>query len=317
MGTSKNLGAALGLRPTRTRAAGAMRFMRGGGIVSGSSDQAELQPAAEDAVAPPQPRQVLRDLFHRVNNVIPEEQVVRTIPPEMPAADALSIMDETGFSQLPVLRGDEVLGVFSYRSFARHTVRMQTREPLGDIPVEEFVESMVTVHASDELVSCFDYLDRDNAVLVGSPTDLQAIVAPLDVLRYLYDLAEPFVQLGEIERSLKLIINHALDEKQLEECALRALAHEYEGREGDMPVTTQDMTLQQLVAIVRHGENYELLRPILITPRDMVAARFRPLPDLRNDVFHFRRDLTDEERATIAEVRNWLLRKLRGTEVAP
>jgi hypothetical protein len=33
-------------------------------------------------------------------------------------------------------------------------------------------------------------------------------------------------------------------------------------------------------------------------------------------VFHFRRELSDEERATIAVARDWLLGKLRGTPLA-
>ena len=50
-------------------------------------------------VAPPER---LSEFFHMVNRLIPDEQVVRDVPPEMPAHEALRLMQEHGYSQLPV-----------------------------------------------------------------------------------------------------------------------------------------------------------------------------------------------------------------------
>lgn len=45
----------------------------------------------------------LRDLFHLVKRVLPEEQQVISVRPDTTAADALSLMRRHGFNQLPVL----------------------------------------------------------------------------------------------------------------------------------------------------------------------------------------------------------------------
>ena len=73
----------------------------------------------------------LSALFHMVNRLLPEKQVVvwvtpetRLLPekqivvwvtPETSAREALALMRKHGFSQLPVVQGSTVLGLFRSR----------------------------------------------------------------------------------------------------------------------------------------------------------------------------------------------------------
>jgi CBS domain len=89
----------------------------------------------------------LRDLFHLVRQVLPEDQQIVFLGPDTPVADALALMRERGFDQLPVVEGSEVLGVFSYRSFAQGIPRLPVpvRTRLTDIltlPVDNFYERL-------------------------------------------------------------------------------------------------------------------------------------------------------------------------------
>jgi CBS domain-containing protein len=260
---------------------------------------------------------MLTRLFHRINSVIPEAQEVVTVAPSTTVKEALAFLEQYRFSQIPVVRGGEVLGSFSYRSFSRCAVELQHGHgALGDLPVEECMEALDIAHATDELASIFGALDRDDAVLIGTPNDLQAVVTAMDALRYLYRLTEPYVQLGEIERSLRAVVVDSVDDGRFAECAQRALQREYEGRDDDLPTRAEDMTLGELVSIIRDGRNWQHFELLLGSRRELATARLSPLPSLRNDVFHFRRELSDEEQATITVARNWLLGKLRGTPLA-
>jgi CBS domain-containing protein len=277
-------------------------------------------PSVETVEAPPARLlggSVLTRVFHRVNSVIPETQEVVTVEPSMTVADALVLLERNRFSQVPVVRGVEVLGSFSYRSFALGAIELQDRRyRLEELQVGEFMEHLDIAHVTEELPSIFDALDRDDAVLIGAPSDLQAVVTPMDMLRYLYRLAEPYVQLGEIERSLRMVVDDSVDGQELAECARRALAQGYEGREADLPTRVEAMTLDELVSIIRNTRNWPHFERLLGSRREPFMARLSPLPALRNDVFHFRRELTEEDRAKIAVARNWLLGKLRGTPLA-
>lgn len=60
--------------------------------------------------------------FHDVGSVFPGEVNIISIPPHTPAGDALKLMLEKRFSQLPVMEDGEVIGVFSLWSLAQNLV---------------------------------------------------------------------------------------------------------------------------------------------------------------------------------------------------
>lgn len=74
--------------------------------------------------------------------------------------EALDLMREHGFSQLPIVEGDQVLGVFSYRSFANRAAVLG-KVDLGRAEVDDFVEDFEFVRVTDELERTFPHLDRD------------------------------------------------------------------------------------------------------------------------------------------------------------
>jgi hypothetical protein len=86
------------------------------------------------------------ELFHRINRIIPEDQKVLSVPPTCLVRDAVELMRKHGYSQVPVVESGEVLGVFSYRSFAQGaanaTLDGWTKQKCapGDLQVDEFLE---------------------------------------------------------------------------------------------------------------------------------------------------------------------------------
>jgi CBS-domain-containing membrane protein len=66
---------------------------------------------------------LVSELFHRINRIIPQDQEILTIPPNCRVRDAVALMREHGYSQLPVVESGEVLGAFSFRSFAQEAAR--------------------------------------------------------------------------------------------------------------------------------------------------------------------------------------------------
>jgi hypothetical protein len=56
---------------------------------------------------------------------------------------------------------------------------------------------------TDEFAEWFDFIDRYDSALIGEPNRLQGIVTAMDILRYLYRVASPFVLLAEFELALR------------------------------------------------------------------------------------------------------------------
>ena len=131
------------------------------------------------------------------------------------------------------------------------------------MPVEGFVDRPVFVSPYAELPELFDILDSEDAVFVGDERGLDGIVTTVDVLRWLHDLAEPFVRLGEIEKSLREIVIRKLSKEQIRECAERTLAQHYEGRMEKLPGRVEEMSFDELRLLVIDGRNWPLLEPAL------------------------------------------------------
>jgi CBS domain-containing protein len=249
---------------------------------------------------------------------MPEAQELFYAAPDDPVGRVLEEMALHGFSQVPIRAraGAEVRGVFSHRSFAqRVTSSLKLRGEIVEWPVEALAEDpRPFVDPTEELVEIFDVLDAKEFALVGTPRNLFGIVTATDVLRWLHDLAQPFVLFGEIEKSLRQLVAHRLDHDGIAAAARTALSKDYIGREERLPLVLEDMSLGELYSLVIHGENWRQLDPVLGTSREWAISHLNGLSTLRNHVFHFRRDLDSDELDQVLAARRWLLTRVDALE---
>lgn len=255
--------------------------------------------------------QSLAELFHLVRSLVPQDQRLFTASPDMTVAEAIQIMRQHNFSQLPVIAGDTVLGVFSFRSLASGLLKIEGgTEQLSDLPVDEFVEHFRFVQPSDNWESTLEYMDSDDGVLVGRRDRLEAIVTSMDVLTYLHEIASPFVILAEIELSLRRIILACVAEEQLQQCIEVSLASKYE--KDQAPTRLSDMTFNDYVQIIDHGRNWPHFTAAFgggKGQRKRTANRLREVRVLRNEIFHFRQQLEPNDLKALTAHRDWLQMK--------
>lgn len=259
------------------------------------------------------------ELFHRINRIIPQDQSLLVIPPDCRVRDAVALMRKHGYSQVPVVDNGEVLGVFSFRSFAQEaavtTLDEWTKQKCapGDLRVDEFLEQFEFARVTEEMSRVFDAMDRDNGVLIGAPERLVGILTPMDFLRYLYRVASPFVMVSEIDLALRALIRIALTQAQLVEAAKRSLASAYGGEE-KVPTSLKEMTFDNYQSLVSHGETWKDLEAVFGGTRTRTSAKLKEVGAIRNDLFHFKREITMQDHETLAGHRNWLLNKIKQAE---
>jgi hypothetical protein len=132
-------------------------------------------------------------------------------------------------------------------------------------------------------------------------------------LSYLYALANAFVLIEEIEMTLRDLIREATPEANtFRLCVKNALSTKYKDRE--LPERLEDMTMDDYIALLRDGRNYEHFKPVFGGTRDRTRGKLEPIRKLRNDVFHFRRDITMDDQEQLSICRNWLLRCARKVQ---
>jgi predicted transcriptional regulator len=258
------------------------------------------------------------ELFHRINRIIPQDQKLLTIPPDCRVRDAVALMREHCYSQVPVVDNGsgEVLGVFSFRSFAQGTANATLEEwtkqncAPGDLRVDEFLEQCEFARVTEEMNRVFDAMDRDNGVLIGAPDHLIGILTPMDFLRYLYQVASPFVMVSEIELALRALIRLALSPEKIVTAAKRCLSSVY-GSEEKVPTSLEEMTFDNYQSLISFGEIWADFEPVFGGTRTRTSGKLKEIGGIRNDLFHFKRELTMKDHQTLAAHRNWLLSKIK------
>ena len=257
----------------------------------------------------------LKDLFHSLGRILPEEQELITVDPSTPVKDAISIMKEHNFTQIPIVTGNQVLGVFSYRSFAEGITGLYTKErDICELPVEGFCEDLKFAMISDELGTLMDELELKDAVLLGSEGTLQGVVTTIDALRYLYKVAGAYVMLGEIELAIRELIRASMGDQEIKEAIDKCLRNHYEERSSPLPTSLEEMTLSDCIVILSFRGFWEKFKGSFGGIYSVVQAKFKPLPALSNGTFHFRKPLTVEDYNTLKDVRNWLLKRIQKLE---
>lgn len=253
--------------------------------------------------------------FHTVNRLLPDGQFIESVTPDTPAREALQRMQERGFSQLPVTSGDRVVGLFSYRAFAAAGAKSRVPVDLAALPVAAFLqyEEPVFARLTDEFRTVLDAIDEKDCVIVGGPDNLLGVLTAMDVLKYLYDVANAFVMLEEIELALRALLRAAVGDGQLfVQCVENALSIKYAGRR--LPTRMEELSFDDYIGLLRSSKNWPHFADTFGGTRERVRGRLEPIRNLRNDVFHFRRELSAEEHDLLAICRDWLRRRLADVE---
>jgi len=224
-------------------------------------------------------------------------------------------MRKKNINQVPVVAGEEVLGVFSYRSLAQGIHKLHgNQSDVLSLPVEEFIEDFKFAQITDELKALLDEFDLKDAVLVGTEKRLQGIVTVVDALRYFYQVAAPYILIREIELAIRELMRTSVDGDELKECIEKALKAHYQEKKLPIPACLEEMTISDYVSILRFKGTWEKFAPAFGENSNIVYTKLKPLPDLRNDIFHFRREISVDEYDGLRDIRDWLLKRITKLE---
>jgi hypothetical protein len=117
--------------------------------------------------------------------------------------------------------------------------------------------------------------------------------------------------IAEIELSLRALIRLAVDQEELVACAKICLKNY---SESDLPTDLEHMTFHDYVQIIGDGRNWNYFQPVFKGDRARTRAKLEQVGELRNDVFHFRREITTEDYETLSALRDWMLLKATAAE---
>ncbi|WP_185282887.1 CBS domain-containing protein [Hymenobacter sp. NBH84] len=253
---------------------------------------------------------------------------------------ALKLMIKHEFSQLPVIDKDKKpLGIVTGDSIARALLRFSGAS-IDDLQVNDAIIKLPTITVDEDLLYIIDNLLKASAVLLidGNGT-LVNILTAYDTTQYFRKRAEDIVLLEDIENTLKSHIKLAYTPEELQD-AINGLGGSWDDvrKRGDNSVKAlckennieltqdeitakvdkffpprtkkdrdlDDLTLEEFIQLAeKEWPKFEQVFGVGKRKKDAWSKMMREVRNTRNDIFHFRGEVSAEDRHSLRFCADW------------
>jgi hypothetical protein len=217
--------------------------------------------------------------------------------------DALRLMMEHDYSQLPVVNGEgAVVGIITGDSIARALNLLGLRA--SELRVSNAYVPAKTLRTDSEIEDLMDALRGTFAVpVVDESGRLVGIVTNCDTTAYFHSRAEAMMDVEDVENSLKDCIRAdiAPDAGELTDAEITVKLTPRS------PERTFDrLSFNDYISMFMHGSRWRRIAPVVDLSESACRKMLEEVRDIRNDLFHFRRDISAERRYALKYCRNWL-----------
>lgn len=246
--------------------------------------------------------------FGPVKDLLPKEQVIERVRHDESVASALERMADNDYSQLPVERDGEVVGLFSWRSFGcvvgRPPVATNGPVEIPEIAVSQCIVQARFIGPEAFIDTGIDWTDQD-CVLVGSPTELIGLLAIYDVVGRLQDFGEAFFLIHETEHLLRDMLTEAVGATRLAEMLATMTLPPNCSR----PQALEDMNFSMYGDLACSRSRWAEFKEMFFGDRAAMKGSIDAIAKVRNVVFHFKRPVTVEDVDTLRRFRDRLLQQ--------
>jgi CBS domain-containing protein len=224
------------------------------------------------------------------------------IPHTSSVFDAIDRMADTGFSQLPVQRDGVIIGIFSWRSFAKRAgdLRESSIKPSA-LSVQDCLEPPRFISRETYIDTDTDWSELDH-VLVGSASELLGILTISDVWGRLNDFAEAFVLVDEIESELRDLIDGRIEHDEFASL-VAGLSLPPGARQ---PQQLIDLSFDQYRQVITSKSQWPQFARYFTAGREVVDNDIKTIAQLRNEILHFRRRITTRDTDRLRRFRDGL-----------
>ncbi|MFE3173672.1 CBS domain-containing protein [Amycolatopsis sp. NPDC059090] len=230
-----------------------------------------------------------------VGNLSPLDGVA-SVRPDSTFEEAVTKMILNDFSQLAVLNGPHNLrGAVTWRSIA------QVMHEGPDRRFTDAIDPHVEVVAYDrDLLDVLPMLQQKEFVFVRDESRaVKGIVTTADVVHRFGEMATPFLQLGELDQTLRWVLRRTFDVETVQTLCNRVIT------------SFDKLTIGDYQRVLENRNAWEQLGWRL--DRSAFITRLEEIRHLRNKVMHFHSDPVPED--TVDKLRrfNTMLHRFRGS----
>jgi len=232
-----------------------------------------------------------QDPTFRIGRLPTAAKGVISITPDAQMSEAITIMLENDFSQLPVMIGERtVKGVVTWKSIARQVAFGKDYEL-----VRHCMDRSHEIFEDRHLFDAIGIIVDVGYVLVKDlPGKITGIVTASDLSRQFHQMTEPFLLLSEIERHVRKLLQAVVTNDELREVTSSSPGGGREVRRVD------DLNFGDLVRLIERPQIWDRLS-LPHVHRQTVTQSLNKINQIRNDVMHFNPDPLDESQTVLLE----------------
>lgn len=233
-----------------------------------------------------------------------------TIDVEETVENCIKLMMENDFSQLPVMKKDNVAGIVSFASIAKTIFQIgknstKRTQCWQQWKVEDVMEKPTLRDCHQDLFDLIETLARDSYVIIRTDNKTYEIITSFDVLHYFKELAAPFLFLNDIENTLRAIIQSRFDEQTFEAEAIGLFTYQ---KRREAPKKVDELCFGDYITFISsHWRNFK--QPL--GNKSVFLGYSETARKIRNDVCHFRNPVCKSDKETLERFLNWLKEKTK------
>lgn len=253
---------------------------------------------------------------YQIEQLLEGKSKVVSVSKEDTILHGLALMLEHDYSQLPVLESngdfDEVVGMVTYEGIIRGIRNFNMS--IETLKARDVMGKAFTCYAGDDLFDILDRLKESNAAVVqhNEYPVIVGIVTSYDVTEYFRAQTEDLMRVEDIETTIRDLIKEAyttikphgeedfIDEDKLN-IAARSASY---GRPKDF----DKLSLAEYISLLTIPETWEFFEPIFKLPAESIKNLLNGIRETRNQLAHFRDDLSTEERDRLKFAVDWITR---------
>lgn len=235
--------------------------------------------------------------FLSIESLTKKKAALVTLPDGARIREALQIMKNADYSQVPLVSKGRAVGLVTLERIAHAT----TDYPLGDgflaRSVDDFLDPIRMADVSEDLFRWFDFLAEHNAIVVLKQGKVHQIVTNYDVLKLFQAIAEDFIWIREVETSLRSLVSSTLGNRLTQSLHLVSQQRDDPGRVQSL----EELYTGELLFIIYDSRFAPEFSDF---SKRIPQGEILSLLELRNQVCHFRGPLTPGEKSALKAIRD-------------
>lgn len=234
---------------------------------------------------------------------------ITTVQHDARVSDALHTMIGNDFSFVPVVDvHGKLTGVISEQVIVRKYYHFGGDKLLFDLAVKDCQTRAVTLPPTADIFDALRPLETSGAVIVVEDGKPIGIVTDFDTTHFFREYSQGIILCQDIEFNLRRHIEDVfpLNSADLTAALMAAFGHNRDQRLAGRPATEYDeLSLWQHVLLITTDANWVKFNDAL-APKPMFLKLMEPVRKARNQISHFRGELTPVQIDALSQARYWL-----------